>query len=60
MILIGIVYVLGVGAFGWSYIQNGVFLAWDERPWWLASIHVLFWPVALPVCLARDWLVSRS
>jgi hypothetical protein len=48
-----IVYALGVGAFGWSYVENGVMLAWDERPWWLATIHVAFWPVLLPIEIMR-------
>lgn len=47
MNILGIVYVLGVGAFGFDYIQNGVFLAFDKRPLWLATLHTVFWPVFL-------------
>jgi hypothetical protein len=50
-----VVYAAGFGAFGWSYIQNGVFLAWDQRPWWLATIHIVLWPVVLPIDLLRAW-----
>lgn len=60
MIIVGIVYVLGVGAFGWSYIENGVFLAFDERPWWLATLHVVFWPAFLAADLLRAIGVHRA
>lgn len=47
-----IVYAAGVGAFGWSYIQNGLMLAYDERPWWKATIQIALWPVLLPIDVA--------
>ena len=47
MVILGIVYVMGVAVCGANYIQNGVFMAWDERPWWLAALHTLLWPVFL-------------
>jgi hypothetical protein len=48
-----LVYSAGLGAFTWSYIQNGVFLALDERPWWLATIQIILWPIMLPIDIVK-------
>jgi hypothetical protein len=54
------VYVLGVGAFGGMYIVNGLMLAWDERPWWMALIQTVGWPIHVPIQLLASSLRGDS
>jgi len=59
IIAIAILYTLVVGAFGWEYVQNGVFLAYDDRPVWRAVIETAIWPVLVAVELIHMWVTSR-
>jgi hypothetical protein len=46
-----VAYAIGFGAFGMNYVVNGVLMAFDERPWWLATIDVVLWPLDVLVTL---------